>query len=259
MADADAIVTTDPFTLDLSARAMFQELPGTTFDKADRTAYMDIRYVAPDTLHATAGASLYYPFRSVDLVDAQGTLDLLISPSEQHLFLGWPPSTNPIAVNIGLNGVQKYTFTGGLGVHLLGSGNPSIDNDPYSGNTSPWFAASLSWQGDLGPLSANITGNADINLEISGQNAGTIDTIVGSVSATGQADFGPFSASAEGELMLAYLAKGQSVSLPTPDGSTKVINADKGDEIYAEGDVTGCASVFGKPRCLDLDVSDTLN
>lgn len=255
MADADAIVTTDPFTLDLSARAMFQELPGTTFDQADRTAYMDIRYVAPDTLHATAGANLYYPTRSIDLVDAHGTMDLLLSPSEAHFFLGWPPSTNPIAVNIGLNGVEKFTFSGGLGVHILGSGTPAIDADPYSGGTGPWFAAALAWHGELGPLSADISGNADISLQASGQ----INTIVGSVAASGQADFGPFSASATGVLTLAYLAKNQAVNLPTADGGSQTITASNGDEIYADGEVKGCGSVFGLSKCLNLDVSDTLD
>src|SRR4029077_12276622 len=170
---------TDPFTLDLSARAMFQELPGTTFDKADRTAYMDVRYVAPDTLHATAGANLYYPTRGIDLVDAHGTMDLLLSPSEAHFFLGWPPSTNPIAVNIGLNGVEKFTFSGGLGVHILGSNDPTIDADPYSGGTGAWFAAALCWHGELGPLSADISGNADISLQTPGQGngVGQINTI----------------------------------------------------------------------------------
>lgn len=253
-ADADAIVTTDPFTIDLSARAMFQEPSGTSFENADRTAYMDIRYLAPDTLHATAGADLYYPTRSIDLVDAHGSMDLLLSPNEAHFFLGWPPATDPIAVNIGLNGVEKFTFTGGLGVHLLGSGNPAIDADPYSGNTGPWFAAALTWHGELGPLSADIAGSADISL----QNGGQIVSIVGTVSASGQADFGPFSASAAGDLTLAYLTKGNSVNLPTADGTSLLITANSGDEIYVDGEVRGCGSVFGFSKCLNLDVSDTL-
>ncbi|HEV2702752.1 MAG TPA: hypothetical protein VGV09_14055, partial [Steroidobacteraceae bacterium] len=253
-ADADAIVTTDPFTIDLAARAMFQELPGTAFENADRTAYMDIRYQAPDTLHATAGANLYYPTRSIDLVDAHGSMDLLLSPTESHFFLGWPPATDPIAVNIGLNGVEKFTFTGGLGVHLLGSGNPSIDADPYSGSTGPWFAAALAWHGELGPLTADIAGSADISLQTSGQ----INSIVGTVSASGQADFGPFSASGSGELTVAYLTKGNSVNLPTAEGGSTLIRADNGDEIYVDGEIRGCGSVFGFSKCLNLDVSDTL-
>ncbi len=254
-ADADVIVTTDPFTLDLSARAMFQEVPGTSFDKADRTAYLDIRYLAPDTLHATAGADLYYPTRSIDLVDAHGSMDLLLSPNEAHFFLGWPPSTDPITVNIGLNGVEKFTFTGGLGVHLLGHDDLSIDADPFSGGTGPWFAAALTWHGEIGPMSADISGSADISL----QNDGHIDTVVGSVSASGQADFGPFSANAQGVLTLAYLTNGSSATLPTSDGGTQVISASSGDEIYVDGELQGCGSVFGFSKCLNLDVSDTLN
>jgi hypothetical protein len=82
---------------------------------------------------------------------------------------------------------------------------------------------------------------------------------VGCVAASGQADFGPFSASATGVLTLAYLARNQSVNLPTADGGNQTITASNGDEIYVDGEVRGCGSVFGLSKCLNLDVSDTLD
>jgi hypothetical protein len=269
-ADTVATLTLDPFKLDLNARAMFQEPPGTDFSKADRAAYMDIQYSAPSTLHATASADLYYATRSLDIADAHGSMDLLLSPDEMHLFLGWPPDTNPITLNIGVGAVEKFTFSGGLGIHLRGS-QLSTDQDPANPqNTGPWFAATLNWHGTMASvLTADIGGSADISLTqatstIAACNtqvsAYSIATAVGTVYARGQADFGPFSASAEGWLGFAYLGPDQQVNLGDPDsGNSRAIKAPCSGEFYAEGKVEGCGSVFGGSVCKSLDVSDTLS
>jgi hypothetical protein len=258
-ADAVATLTTDPFKLDFNARAKFQELMSTSFESASRAAYMDIQYSAPDTLHATASADIYYESRSLDLVDAHGALDLLVSPSETHLFLGWPPDKNPITVNVGISGIEKFTFSGGLGVHIIGS-QLDIDHDPSNtSNTGPWFAADLNWHGEIGPLSADVGGFADISLYTNPSTHSVgIASAVGSVYARGQADFGPFSASAEGSLALAYVAAGNQVTLLDPDGTPKQVSAGNSGVIYVDGEVEGCGSVLGGSICKSIDVSDTL-
>ena len=257
-ADAVATLTTDPFKLDFNARAKFQELMSTSFESASRAAYMDIQYSAPDTLHATASADIYYESRSLDLVDAHGALDLLVSPTETHLFLGWPPDKNPITVNVGISGIEKFTFSGGLGVHIIGS-QLDVDHDPSNTqNTGPWFAADLNWHGEIGPISADVGGFADISLYKSPSGSVGIASAVGSVYARGQADFGPFSASAEGSLALAYVAAGNQVTLHDPDGTPKQVAAGNGGVIYVDGEVEGCGSVLGGSICKSIDVSDTL-
>lgn len=254
--DADITVTTDPFTLDLNTRAKLQELRSTPFEQASRTAYADINFAAPDTLHAAAGVDLYYPTRATHFVDAHGTMDFMLSPSEQHFFLGWPPNEDPVQVNVGISSVEQMTFTGGLGVHISGSSLPA-DVDPNCGGgscTGPWFAAALKWHGSMGPLSADIGGAADIGLDQ--QNPGTIDRFVGEVYADGEADFGPFSASATGYLAIAYLAAGQDVTLYPPGDDPQQVTAPSGHgEIYVDGEVEGCGSVFGKSVCKSIGVS----
>jgi hypothetical protein len=254
--DADLTLTTDPFILDLNTRAKLQEQRSTAFEQASRTAYADINFAAPDTLHAAAGVDLYYPTRSSHVVDAHGTMDFMLSPSEQHFFLGWPPDVDPVTVNVGISSVEQMAFTGGLGVHILGSSQP-VDVDPNcSGNscTGMWFAAALKWHGSIGPLSADIGGAADIGLDQ--KSPGTIDRIVGEVYADGQADFGPFSASATGYLALAYLAQGQSVTIYPPGDDPQQVTAPSDHaEIYVAGEVEGCGSVFGESVCKSIGVS----
>jgi hypothetical protein len=254
--DADLALTIDPFTLDLNTRAKLQELRSTPYEQASRTAYADINFAAPDTLHAAAGVDLYYPTRSSHFVDAHGTMDFMLSPREQHFFLGWPPDVDPVQVNVGISSVEQFTFTGGLGVHVLGNSLPA-DIDPNCGSgscTGPWFAAALKWHGSMGPLSADIGGAADISLDQ--QNPGTIDRFVGEVYADGQADFGPFSASATGYLAIAYLAAGQGVTLyPPGDDAQQVTAPSDHGEIYVDGEVEGCGSVFGASVCKSIGVS----
>lgn len=253
--DAAITLTTDPFTLDLNTRAKLQEPPSVAYENADRSGYADINFAAPDTLHATAGVDLFYPTRPSHIVEAHGTMDFMLSPTEQHFFLGWPPDTNPVTVNVGVSSVEQFTFQGGLGVHILGNSLP-VDRDPNCGGgdcTGTWFAAAVKWHGDMGPLSADIGGAADIALN---SDTGSIDRFVGEVYADGNADFGPFSASATGYLAIAYLAPNQSVELYPPGDDALQVSA-PGDhgEIYVDGEVEGCGSVFGASVCKSIGVS----
>ncbi|HEX5283778.1 MAG TPA: hypothetical protein VFW30_06645 [Bryocella sp.] len=253
--DADITLTTDPFTLDLNTRVKLQEQRSVAYENADRSGYADINFAAPDTLHASAGVDLYYPTRSSHIVEAHGTMDFVLSPTEQHFFLGWPPDTNPITVNVGVSNVEQFKFQGGLGVHMFGNSLP-VDADPNCTGgdcTGVWFAAAVKWHGDMGPLSADIGGTADIALN---QNSGSIDRFVGEVYADGKADFGPFSASATGYLAIAYLAPNQSVELYPPGEDPQQVSApsDHG-EIYVDGEVEGCGSVFGASVCKSIGVS----
>ncbi|HEX3945302.1 MAG TPA: hypothetical protein VHW69_14555 [Rhizomicrobium sp.] len=259
-ADADLTVTTDPFSLDLSARATFQQTRGTPFASADRTAFADIKFTAPSTLHASANADLYYPFKSAHLIEAHGSLDLLMSPDEQHLFLGWPTTVSPINVIVGIPDVEQFAFSGGLGVHTKGTALPA-DRDPFSGSTGAWFAASLNWHGDIGPLSADIGGSADVSLWGPGTPApGTLQDVAGTVYASGQADFGPFTASAEGSLSAAYLSGGASLSFQNSDGDTvKVGPAGANGEIYLDGEFEGCVSALVGTVCKSLHVTHEFN
>jgi hypothetical protein len=266
-AQAVSTVTLDPFMLDFNARAKFQENLAQDFDTADRTAHMDIQYIAPDTLHATAGADLYYQSRKYDVLDAHGSLDLMLSPTETHLYLGWPPDQNPIAVNIGVKDVEQYAASGGLAVHINGASSP-LDQDPVTGSTGTWAAVKLDLHAEWAVLSADIDGYVDVSLvgtppsnppSTTPPPTPTIDAIAGWVNILGQADFDVFSASAEGTLALAYVTDGHPVTLSPPGGNTQQITADAGDdEIVVQGDIEGCGSVLGKSICKSLSFSEPL-
>jgi hypothetical protein len=260
-AQAVSTVTLDPFMLDFNARAKFQENLTQDFDTADRTAHMDIQYIAPDTLHATAGADLYYQSRKYDVLDAHGSLDLMLSPTETHLYLGWPPDQNPIAVNVGVKDVEQYAATGGLAVHVNGASS-DLDHDPVTGSTGAWAAVALGLHVEWLVFSADLNGYLDVSLTPSTStppSTPAIDAIAGWVSATGQADFDIFSASAEGTLALAYVTDGHPVTITPPGGNSTQITADAGDdEIVAQGDLEGCGSVFGKSICKSISFSEPL-
>jgi len=259
-ADAVSTVTLDPFMLDFNARAKFQEDLTQDFNTADRTAHMDIQYVAPDTLHATAGADLYYQSRKYDVLDAHGSLDLTLSPQETHLYLGWPPDQNPVAINVGVSGVEKYAVSGGLAVHVNGNSS-ALDADPVSQSTGPWAALALDFHANWAMFSADVGGYLDVSMKANAhaQNGPPIDAIVGWVDARGQADFDLFTASAEGTLAIAYVTSGNPVSLTPPGGNTQQISADSGDdEIVVQGDIQGCASVFGKAHCEGLSIAEPI-
>jgi len=247
--DADLTVQTAPnFKLDMNARAKFQELRSTAWEDADRTGFADIQYTAPATLHATASTDLYYPVRAISLVEAHGSLDLLLSPDAQHFYLGWPVDSKPIVVKIGLDHVQQETFSGGLGLELKGSDLDTMGHGP------PWFAFGLSWSGDIGPLSATIDGGADIAMDAN--TPGKIASFKGDVSAEGEADFGLFSADATGTLTLFYIAKGEpfSLAIPGSNPATTISGTTGKDQLSVSGEVTGCVSAMGGTHCQSVGV-----
>ncbi len=248
--DGSLTVQTAPaFKLDLNIRGKLQELFNTTYEKANRTVTADIQYTPPDTLHATALADVYYPLRSVAAFEAHGSLDLLLSPQKQHLFLGWPVDVNPITVKVGIPPLNVNEYSGGLGVELAGA--------ERAGYAAPWFAAGLSRTLQIGPLSGSIGGTVDITLD---HTSGAITAFDGKVYAQGVADFIVFSATAKAWLDATYAVQGTSVTITIPYSSpsgSEVVQLPY-DEFVVQGDLQGCATSMGESVCKTIGISEDL-
>ncbi len=245
--DGSLTVQTAPaFKLDLNIRGKLQELPATSYEDANRTATADIQYTPPDTLHAAALADVYYPLRSLAAFEAHGSLDLLLTPSRQHLFLGWPVDQNPITVKVGIPPLNVNEYSGGLGVELAGNERP--------GYAAPWFAAGLSRTLLIGPLSGSIGGTVDITLD---HSSGKITAFEGQVYAEGQADFIVFSATAKAWLSANYAVQGTTVTITIPYSSpTGTVPLQLPyDEFIVQGDLQGCGTAMGQSICKTIGVS----
>ncbi len=248
--DGSLTVQTAPtFKLDLNLRGKLQELLSTTYEKANRTVTADIQYTPPDTLHATALADVYYPVRSLAAFEAHGSLDLLLSPQTQHLFLGWPVDVNPITVKVGIPPLNVNEYSGGLGVELAGS--------ERAGYAAPWFAAGLSRTLQIGPLSGSIGGTVDITLD---HSSGRITAFDGKVYAEGMADFIVFSATAKAWLDATYAVQGTPVTIMIPyssPSSSETVPLQY-DEFVVQGDLQGCATSMGESVCKTIGISEDL-
>jgi hypothetical protein len=245
--DGSLTVQTAPvFKLDLNIRGKLQELFNTSYEDANRTATADIQYTPPDTLHATAQADVYYPLRSLSAFEAHGSLDLLLSPAKQHLFLGWPVDVAPITVKVGIPPLNVNEYSGGLGVELAGSERP--------GYSAPWFAAGLSRTLQIGPLSGSIGGTVDITLD---HSSGKITAFDGQVFAEGQADFIVFSATAKAWLSANYAAQGTAETITVGYSSpAQTINYQLPyDEFIVQGNLQGCASTMVGSACKTIGVN----
>ncbi len=169
--DATLTVTTQPLLINLNLAANLLETMSDS-PSGDRTALGNLTYdSAKGSFRTTAQVDLTFPTRSASVASAKGSADLLISPDDTHVWVGWPPSA-PVGVNI--------LGTGGLAGGLaLGPGRN--------------FGAAFSWGMDLYFISGEIDGSLSANLD-----NGVV--LVGVLHASGEVDFYVFSASAEAML-----------------------------------------------------------
>jgi hypothetical protein len=150
--DATLKVTTSPFVLTLEADVnLLQPAPddflnGGAFTKTSRWGQAVISFdSASSTFRAALQVDIVVPDNPV-LVHAYGSSELLISPTERHVYVGWPP-LSPVGVDI-------------IGISLQGGAelrnpSPNIPGDKYSIQVG----GMLMWQKDfLGIIKGELDG-----------------------------------------------------------------------------------------------------
>jgi len=159
------------------------------FNQMDRYGSLNINWDSKtSTLQATANVNLYFPTKSANLMYAGGGMDLLLSPDEGHLFIGWPyrgDGKRPITVT-SLGGTPlAVTGEGGAGVMIW---HPSRER---------WVKAGMRASKQLGPINGEIGGDASFVFNdrtksavfsVSAYAEGSVDLWVG--HASGRANLG---------------------------------------------------------------------
>lgn len=202
-------VQDNPLLIDLEGRvyvnekyrAITQPLPA----EETLSSYADADIIwdgAAKSFRASADAHLAFPDRKTPLITADGSMELVVAPGDQHFYLGWPFPER--AVNITAFG---NTLEGGTGIVLKPSTSfgaafkESFSFGPLSGEIDGTiyasYSSSLAFGGTVhasgevdfcvftvgaeASLNAELT---DKNLHISGEFTGYIDTWFGDISAS---------------------------------------------------------------------------
>ncbi|MDQ3812317.1 MAG: hypothetical protein M3347_00030, partial [Armatimonadota bacterium] len=177
--DAVLTVITDPFFINLNGEVylLTDWTPvGQQPEAPNNYGTADITYDSgASSFRAAVAAHIYYPNRSTTMVEAHGNLELLLSPDEQHLFIGWPIDQRPIIIKV-LNG---YEVSGGAAIAL---------------KPQKMIGAGIMWrQTFLGIVNGQIDGVVTASFD--GNLMPTV--LEGQLHAYGGVDFYVFSASAE--------------------------------------------------------------
>ena len=170
-------VITSPFLLNVNGKFYFLE-PVSITPTGHRIASADITYdSAARSFRASFGADFAFPTRDLNLMHLTGSMDMLMSPSEKFLRIGWPIDKDPIGVRI--FGV----------VDVRGGAELQIEPEQR-------VQAGILYRSSFGPLSGQLDGTLDVRFRPTIRGTG-------SIHAKGSADFIVFSASAEGWLTAA--------------------------------------------------------
>ncbi len=147
--------------------------PHPDFASLDRHATADITWDGPHrTFRAGGNLDYYFPSRSLNLCEAHGGLDLLVSPVEGHLFVGWPINERPVQLRL-LGGV--FNVKGGIGLTLYdpahetwlkGAFDESLDLGIIKGDVGASFAVIYDWP------------THDLDVQVEGHASGEVDFIV---------------------------------------------------------------------------------
>ncbi len=172
------------FSLDLQGDVALQTPrtnPHPDWASLDRHGHADINWDGPsDTFRASGTVDYAFPTRGAKLFDAHGSLDLLISPDEGHLFVGWPMDQNPIQVTVW----PSITAKGGLGLTLY---NPQHEHRLDAGfDVSERFGV---LKGEIaGTLGSAVDDHGHFTIDISGKASGEVDFLIAHVGASAALD-----------------------------------------------------------------------